>query len=311
MRAALLSTSLALPNRRSGKVRDLYDVRLPDGGAGVLIVATDRISAFDVVMANGVPGKGIVLTQMAKFWFDRLGGAVPHHVVSTDVDDVPGLTREERRTLAGRVMLCRRTQVIPIECIARGYLAGTGYKDYVATGEVCGQRLSAGLRNGDRLPQPIFTPAAKAASGHDQNISFDDGAAIVGVDLMSWLAETTLALYRDARDYAESRGILLADTKFEFGTSPTSSRPLLIDEIFTPDSSRFWPADVWRPGAEQASFDKQFVRDYLEQRVAAGEWDKTPPGPTLPPEIVQKTIDRYLEAYRRLTGAELSLDEPA
>ena len=308
MRAALLTTSLGLPNRRSGKVRDLYDVRLPDGGDGVLIVATDRISAFDVVMANGVPGKGIVLTQMAKFWFDRLGDTVPHHLVSTDVNDVPGLTNEERRALAGRVMMCRRTHVIPVECVARGFLAGTGYKDYAETGEVCGHRLPPGLRNGDRLPEPIFTPAAKAASGHDQNISFDDGAAIVGVDLMSWLAETTLALYRDARTYAQSRGILLADTKFEFGTQPQSSRPLLIDEIFTPDSSRYWPADAWRPGQEQPSFDKQFVRDYLETCVARGEWNKSAPGPMLPAPIVEKTIERYLEAYRRVTGATLALD---
>ena len=307
MRTALLTTSLGLPNRRSGKVRDLYDVRLVDGSPGVLIVATDRISAFDVVMANGVPGKGIVLTQMAKFWFDRLGKSVPHHLVSTEAEDVPGLTGDERRTLVRRVMLCRRTQVIPIECVARGYLAGSGYTDYLQTGEVCGQRLPSGLRNGDRLPSPIFTPAMKAETGHDQNISFDEGAAIVGVDLMSWLEETTLALYDDARVYAESRGIILADTKFEFGTSPTSSRPLLIDEIFTPDSSRFWPAEAWRPGEEQASFDKQFVRDYLEERVAKGEWNKAAPGPTLPPRIVEKTIDRYLEAYRRLTGEELAL----
>src|SRR5215471_17137630 len=180
MRGALLTTALGLPNRRTGKVRDLYDVRLADGSPGVLIVATDRISAFDVVMGNGVPGKGVVLTQMAKFWFDRLGDAVPHHLVSTDVTDVPGLTGDERGALAGRVMLCRRTQVIPIECVARGHLAGTAYKDYKETGAVCGHRLPPGLRNGDRLPEPIFTPAAKAASGHDQNISFDDGAAIVG-----------------------------------------------------------------------------------------------------------------------------------
>ena len=303
----LLTTTLGLPNRRAGKVRDLYDVRLIDGSPGVLIVATDRISSFDVVMANGVPGKGVVLTQMAKFWFERLGNTVPHHLVSTDVEDVSGLTADERRALRDRVMLCRRTQVIPIECVARGYLAGSGYKDYRESGEVCGQRLPHGLRNGDRLPSPIFTPAAKADTGHDRNISFDEGAAIVGVDLMSWLEETTLALYDDARAYAESRGIILADTKFEFGTSSTSSRPLLIDEIFTPDSSRFWPAEAWRPGEEQPSFDKQFVRDYLQERVERGEWNKAPPGPTLPPGIVEKTIERYLEAYRRLTGEELTL----
>jgi phosphoribosylaminoimidazole-succinocarboxamide synthase len=307
MRDALLTTSLRLPNRRSGKVRDLYDVTLPDGEPGVLIVATDRISAFDVVMANGIPGKGIVLTQLSKFWFDRVGGRVPHHLVSTDVAQVPGLSAGEREVLAGRIMLCRRTEVIPIECVARGYLAGSGYKDYQRTGEVCGQRLPQGLRNGDVLPEAIFTPATKVASGHDENIAFDDGAALLGVDLMQWLAETTLALYREAREYALSRGIILADTKFEFGRVRTSSRPLLIDEIFTPDSSRFWPADAWRPGGEQPSYDKQFVRDYLEKLVAAGDWDKSPPGPALPRDVVASTLERYLEAYRLITGRTLDL----
>jgi phosphoribosylaminoimidazole-succinocarboxamide synthase len=307
MAEALLSTSLALPNRRSGKVRDLYDVQLPDGEPGLLIVATDRLSAFDVVMANGIPGKGIVLTQLSKFWFDRLEGRVPHHLVSTDVEAVPGLTPAERDLLRGRVTLCRRTDVIPIECVARGYLAGSGYKDYQRTGEVCGHRLPAGLRNGDLLPEPIFTPATKADTGHDQNIAFDDGAALLGVDLMQWLAETTLALYREARDYARTCGLILADTKFEFGSIATSSRPLLIDEIFTPDSSRFWPADEWQPGGEQPSFDKQYVRNYLEGLVAAGQWNKTPPGPTLPAAVVEATLERYLEAYRRLTGRPLEL----
>jgi len=307
MAEALLTTSLPLPNRRSGKVRDLYDVTLPDGEPGLLIVATDRISAFDVVMTNGIPGKGIVLTQLSRFWFDRLEGRVPHHLVSTEVEDVPGLSASDRERLCGRIALCRSTEVIPIECVARGYLAGSGYKDYERTGEVCGHRLPPGLRNGDVLPDAIFTPAAKAATGHDTNITFDDGAVLRGVDLMQWLAETTLALYREARDYARARGIILADTKFEFGRVPTSARPLLIDEIFTPDSSRFWPADQWHPGGEQASYDKQFVRDYLEGLVRAGQWDKSPPGPTLPESVVAATLERYLEAYRRLTGSALDL----
>jgi phosphoribosylaminoimidazole-succinocarboxamide synthase len=304
---ALLRTEVALPNKRSGKVRDLYDVVLPDGEPGLLIVATDRISAFDVVLPNGIPGKGIVLTQLARFWFDRLGSRQPHHLVSTDVADVPGLSTAERRMLRGRIMLCRRTDVIPIECVARGYLAGSGYRDYLRTGEVCGHRLPRGLRNGDELAEPIFTPAIKAATGHDQNISFDDGADLIGVDLMQWLEETTLALYREARDYARSRGIILADTKFEFGRVATSARPLLIDEILTPDSSRFWPVDAWNPGGEQPSFDKQYVRDYLERLVAAGKWNKTPPGPRLPSAVVMSTRDRYREAFRRLTGRALRL----
>ncbi len=303
----LMETNLPLPNRRQGKVRDIYDTTLRNGDAGVLIVATDRISAFDVVMANGVPGKGIVLTQLAKFWFDRIGRSLPHHLISTDVADIDGVSDAQRRQLAGRVMLCRRTEVIPIECVARGYLAGSGYKDYAATGAVCGIALPAGLRNGDALPEPLFTPSTKAASGHDENISFDEGADLIGVDLMSWLEETTLALYADARAYAADRGIILADTKFEFGRTPASSRPLLIDEIFTPDSSRFWPADDWRPGAEQPSFDKQYVRNFLETLVADGRWDKSPPGPVLPNEVVANTLARYLEAFRRLTGRSLDL----
>lgn len=307
MNAALLSTDLPLPNRRQGKVRDLYDVELPGGGSGVLIVASDRISAFDVVMGNGVPGKGIILTQLAKFWFDRIGKSLPHHLVSTEAADVKGIDDTQRRAIAGRLMLCRRTDVIPIECVARGYLAGSGYKEYAATGSVCGIEMPTGLRNGDQLPSPLFTPSTKAASGHDENITFDDGADMVGVDLMAWLKETTLDLYADARAYAASRGIILADTKFEFGRSPTDTRPLLIDEIFTPDSSRFWPADDWRPGAEQPSFDKQYVRNYLETLVAQKQWNKAPPGPTLPDTVIENTLARYLEVYRRLTGDTLDL----
>ncbi|MFK7914622.1 MAG: phosphoribosylaminoimidazolesuccinocarboxamide synthase [Pseudomonadales bacterium] len=307
MREAVLTTDLDLPNRRAGKVRDLYDVTLATGEELLLIVATDRISAFDVVMANGLPGKGVVLTQMARFWFDYFSATVPHHLVSTDVADIPGLTPEQRQMLDGRIMLCRKTEVVPIECIARGYLTGSGWKDYQATGALCGIRLPAGLRNSDRLEPAIFTPSTKAAAGHDENISAAEGAALVGAQTMDWLQQATLDLYGRARDYAAERGILLADTKFEFGFLPGAATPILIDEIFTPDSSRFWPADDWQPGGEQPSFDKQFVRNYLEAVVAAGEWDKTAPGPTLPDGVIEQTLARYLEAYERLTGTTLSL----
>ena len=302
---ALLSTDLPLANKRSGKVRDLYDVTLTSGEEALLIVASDRISAFDVVMANGLPGKGIVLTQISKFWFDMFADRIPHHLISTDVEDVPGLDDSQKAVLKGRVMLCRKSQVVPIECIARGYITGSGWKDYQATGQVCGIELPAGLRNSDRLEEPLFTPSTKAESGHDENISFAEGAAIVGEALMGQLAETTLDLYRTARDYAGERGIILADTKFEFGQ--VDGELLLIDEIFTPDSSRFWPAEDWQPGREQASFDKQIVRNYLEEVVEAGNWDKTPPGPELPAEVVERSLARYLEAYELLTGSALDL----
>ncbi len=302
-----METRLGLPNRRSGKVRDIYDVPLPGGDEALLIVATDRISAFDVVMANGLPGKGVVLTQISKFWFDRFGGEVEHHLLSTEPADVPGLTAQERDLLQGRMMLCRKTEVVPIECIARGYITGSGWKDYQRTGAVCGIPLPEGLTNSDRLPEPLFTPSTKAETGHDENISFADGVELVGRETMEWLRDTTLRLYAEARDYALERGIILADTKFEFGRLPGKRTPILIDEIFTPDSSRFWPADQWRPGGEQPSFDKQIVRNYLETIVAAGQWDKTPPGPTLPDDVVSRTMARYLEAYERLTGKTLEL----
>jgi phosphoribosylaminoimidazole-succinocarboxamide synthase len=307
MAEALLETHLDLPNRRSGKVRDIYDVALPDGQEGLLILATDRVSAFDVVMANGLPGKGVVLTQISRFWFDHFGGDVAHHLISTDVADVPGLSDAERRQLDGRIMLCRKTEVVPIECIARGYITGSGWKDYQRSGAVCGIPLPDGLRNSDRLATPLFTPSTKADTGHDENISFEEGVELVGPELMGWLRDTTLDLYGKARDYALERGIILADTKFEFGQLPGQGTPLLIDEIFTPDSSRFWPAEQWEPGGEQPSFDKQIVRNYLETIVAAGKWDKTPPGPTLPDEVVEKTMARYLEAYELLTGKALTL----
>ena len=306
MKSALLETKLSLPNRRSGKVRDLYDVDLGSEEA-LLIVATDRISAFDVVMQNGFPGKGVVLTQISKFWFDYFGDRFAHHLISTDVDDVPGLNAEEKDALGGRIMLCRKTEVVPIECIARGYITGSGWKDYQASGEVCGITLPTGLRNSDKLDEPLFTPSTKADTGHDENISFEEATNLVGLDLTEWLKESTLSLYKEARDYALDRGIILADTKFEFGQLAGVEKPLLIDEIFTPDSSRFWPAADWEPGREQASFDKQIVRNYLETVVASGDWDKTPPGPELPDDVVEKGIARYLEAYELLTGSSLSI----
>ncbi len=307
MTQAVLSTDLPLANKRSGKVRDLYDVTLGSGEEALLIVASDRVSAFDVVMANGLPGKGIVLTQISKFWFEHFAGSVAHHLISTDAADIPGLTDAQRAQVDRRIMLCRKTEVVPIECIARGYITGSGWKDYQRTGEVCGIPLPEGLRNSDRLAAPLFTPSTKAETGHDENISFEEGVKIVGEKTMAWLRDATLDLYGRARDYALERGIILADTKFEFGMLPGADEPILIDEIFTPDSSRFWPADLWEPGKEQPSFDKQIVRNYLETVVAAGEWDKTPPGPTLPDEVVEKSVARYLEAYERLTGQKLAL----
>lgn len=307
MASALLGTDLNLLNKRTGKVRDLYDVTLASGEQALLIIATDRISAFDVVMQNGLPGKGIVLTQISKFWFEHFADTVPHHLISTDVADVPGLSDVQRESLAGRIMLCRKTEVVPIECIARGYITGSGWKDYQRSGEVCGITLPEGLKNSDRLAEPLFTPSTKAVDGHDENISFAQGAEEVGEELMHWLGDKTLALYSSARDYAASRGIILADTKFEFGQLNGTGEPILIDEIFTPDSSRFWPANDWQPGREQASFDKQIVRNYLETVVASGEWDKTSPGPALPDEVIERSIARYLEAYHLLTGEHLSL----
>ena len=304
---AVLSTDLNLPNKRSGKVRDLYDVELSSGSSALLIIATDRVSAFDVVMENGLPGKGIVLTQISNFWFEFFADKVPHHLISTDVRDVPGLSEQERQALKGRIMLCKKTEVVPIECIARGYITGSGWKDYQKTGRVCGIDLPQGLQNSDRLTDTLFTPSTKATDRHDENISFDQGADLVGQDMMEWLEKSTLSLYNEARDYAASRGIILADTKFEFGQVGSHGDPILIDEIFTPDSSRFWPAEEWQPGREQNSFDKQIVRNYLESVVADGKWDKTPPGPALPEDVVERSIARYLEAHKLLTGSDLSI----
>ena len=319
------AASLPLDNHRRGKVREVYDAQTRDGRPITLLVASDRLSAFDVVMPTPVPGKGRVLTELSAFWFSliecELGGGLSHHLLSTDAEQIAGLTGSQREAICGRVMLGRRCRVVPIECVARGYLAGSGWKEYRATGEVCGVPLPAGLREGDRLPEPIFTPATKAAEGHDQNISFDQACRAVGGPLMETLRRHTLAVYRLGHDHAEARGIILADTKLEFGRPldpsadggpagsggrselPPEADPILIDEVLTPDSSRFWPADTYAPGGPQPSFDKQFVRDYLQGLVDAGRWDKTPPGPELPEAVVGQTYDKYAEAQRRLTGA--------
>jgi phosphoribosylaminoimidazole-succinocarboxamide synthase len=292
----LLETALhELSLTRRGKVRDLYEC-----ADALIIVATDRISAFDYVLGSGIPDKGRVLTQLSAFWFDRTRHIVDNHVIETDVQRFPASARVDADVLAGRSMWVRKTQPLPIECVARGYLSGSGWKDYTATGAVCGISLPPGLVESDRLPQPIFTPATKAESGHDLNISEGDAATLVGKDLLNRLKALTLELYAFGASHAESRGIILADTKFEFGMTDRGEL-LLIDEVMTPDSSRYWPKDTYRPGGAQPSFDKQFVRDYLE----AIRWNKQPPVPSLPDEVVARTREKYLEAYRRLTGREL------
>jgi phosphoribosylaminoimidazole-succinocarboxamide synthase len=294
--APLLQTMLAArrPDRQ-GKVRDIFDF-----GDRLLIVATDRISAFDYVLGSGIPDKGKVLTQISAFWFDRLRSIVRNHVLATDPSEFPEPARAAADLLRGRSMLVTRTEPLPIECVARGYLSGSGWKDYVATGEVCGIRLRAGLRESDRLPEPIFTPATKAESGHDINISERDAADRIGTDLLGRVRDLTLRLYAAGSAHAESRGIIVADTKFEFGVLPGGD-VILIDEVLTPDSSRFWPQDGYKPGGPQPSFDKQYVRDYLEQI----RWNKQPPVPSLPAEVVVKTREKYVDAFRRLTGREL------
>lgn len=299
MTDALLETNLPLLNKRVGKVRDVYDVSLEDGSDGVLIVATDRVSVFDVVLANGIPGKGVLLTQISSFWFDYLGSRFDHHLISTNVGDVPGLSTQDRALLQGRIMLCRKTRVVPVECIVRGYLTGSGYKDYLRTGEVCGIRLPAGMTNSDRIAEPLFTPSTKAESGHDENVSAARAGELVGVALIQQLERLSLSIYQVGRDYAAARGIIIADTKMEFGID-SAGKVILIDEVLTPDSSRFWPADQWQPGREQDSFDKQIVRNYCETLVSAGQWNKEYPGPMLPDDIINKTLGRYEEALDRL-----------
>jgi len=275
-----------------GKVRDIYDI-----SDKLLIVATDRLSAFDVILPTPIPDKGRVLTQLSLFWFDLLRDVIPNHVLSAT--DFPAPFDNYRDDLAERSMLVRKTVPLPIECVVRGYVSGSGWKDYRASGQICGIALPSGLRESDRLPEPIFTPATKAATGHDENISFERAASLVGSERARQVRDVSLEIYRRAATYAEPRGILLADTKFEFGL--LNDELIWIDEALTPDSSRFWPAAQYKPGGPQPSFDKQFVRDYLESI----HWPKTPPGPELPPEVVAATRGKYREAYRILTGREL------
>jgi phosphoribosylaminoimidazole-succinocarboxamide synthase len=290
----------AVRRLRQGKVRDVYDV----DAHHLLIVATDRISAFDHVLGSAIPDKGKVLTQLSVFWFELFHDLMPHHLVTASVDDYPAVLRPYSDELRGRSMLVRRTDPLPVECVARGYLAGSGWKDYLATGEVCGVALPSGLRESERLPEPIFTPATKATSGHDENISEARAAALVGPEVLQAAKTATHALYRRGVEHAARRGIIVADTKFEFGLVETDGRRqlILIDEVLTPDSSRFWPADQYAPGGSQPSFDKQYVRDYLE---GIG-WNKQPPVPTLPDEVVARTRERYLEAFHRITGGTLA-----
>lgn len=311
MAEALLRTDLPLDGRRQGKVRDIYQCQTTSGEPALLIIASDRVSAFDVVMANGIPGKGAVLTQISTFWFEMIaehfGDKLEHHLISTDPADVAGLTKEQIGPLKGRVMVGRRCQVVPIECVVRGYLAGSGWKEYQQNQSVCGIKLPAGLKQCDRLPEPIFTPATKEDEGHDENISFQRACELEGEPLMTKLKALSIAIYNMAHAYAAKRGIILADTKFEFGVPLDGGDPILIDEALTPDSSRFWPADEYAPGRDQPSFDKQYVRNYLQVLVDEGRWDKQPPGPELPEEVVNNTLKKYLQAYKELTGGEPSV----
>jgi phosphoribosylaminoimidazole-succinocarboxamide synthase len=281
----------------SGKVRDVYNLNSDN----LLFVATDRISAFDYVLATGIPHKGRVLTQISLFWFDFLKDIVPNHFVTADVERYPAAIRRHAAELRGRSMMVMRAEMFPVECVARGYLSGSGWKEYKATGSVCGMKLPAGLKESDKLPEPIFTPATKATTGHDINISFEEMCTLVDPGLSRQLRDLTLRIYTKAADYARQRGIIIADTKFEFGQ--TAQGITLADEVLTPDSSRFWPARTYEPGKAQDSYDKQYVRDYLEEI----RWDKRPPAPALPQSVALRTSEKYLGAYRELTGRELEI----
>lgn len=295
MDVPLLSLDLpGIPKLKSGKVREVFDL-----GDRLLFVATDRISAFDCIMPNGIPRKGEVLTQISHFWFDFSESWLPNHRMARADEPLPPVLQPFADRLARRSMIVRKARPLAIECVVRGYLAGSGWKEYQRSRTVCGIPLPAGLQESSELPEPIFTPATKAESGHDENIAFEQAVAIVGRDLAEQARTLSLRLYREAREYARQRGILIADTKFEFGLF--EDRLILIDEALTPDSSRFWPADQYAPGRSQPSYDKQFVRDYLETL----DWDKTPPAPALPPEVVARTQAKYLEAFERLTGRTL------
>lgn len=280
---------------RRGKVRDVYDL-----GNELLIVSTDRISCFDVVLPSGIPYKGEVLTKISCFWFDFLKTILPNHLISTDIDTYPHPVRKYKKLLQGRSMLVVKTNPLPIECVVRGYLSGSGWKEYLKTKSVCGIILPAGLKESDKLPEALFTPSTKADVGHDLNISQEYVENLVGKDITDKIKKASIQIYTQASDYALTKGIIIADTKFEFGMH--NNKIILIDEVLTPDSSRFWPKDQYKAGSGQPSFDKQFVRDYLE----ALDWDKSSPGPALPVEIIEKTSHKYLEAYKRLTGKSIS-----
>ena len=295
--ATLLQTSLSdLTLARRGKVRDVYSV----DDDHLLIVATDRISAFDCILPTPIERKGEVLTALSEFWFEKLGHVVANHLVASKIDDMPEPLRRHAQTLARRSMLVKRAEVFPVECVVRGYLVGSGWKDYKRTGEVCGHKLPEGLVESAKLPEAIFTPSTKAEHGHDENITEDQVRDLIGDEKTTLLRETSLRLYTEAHNYARERNIIIADTKFEFGLDKNGEL-LLVDEVLTPDSSRFWPAESYEPGRSQPSFDKQFVRDYLETL----DWDKKPPAPAIPAEVASATTARYLEAYRLLTGKEL------
>jgi len=283
--------------KASGKVRDVYDI----DETQLLFVASDRISAFDYVLATGIPHKGRILNQISLFWFAFLADVVPSHLITADVDKYPANVRQYADQLRGRSMLVRRAEIFPVECIVRGYLSGSGWKEYKASGKVCGIDLPGGMKESEALPEPIFTPSTKATSGHDENITFDRMCKIVGVETASHLRDLTLRIYKKAAGYARQRGIIIADTKFEFGRTPQGIT--LADEVLTPDSSRFWPADKYEPGRAQDSYDKQYVRDYLEQI----HWNKQPPAPALPPDVARRTSEKYLEAYYQLTGRKLDV----
>jgi len=295
--ATLLQTSLSnLALLRRGKVRDVYSI----DDDRLLIVATDRISAFDCVLPTPIERKGEVLTALSQFWFEKLGHVVANHLLTSDVEQMPEVVRRHVQTLARRSMLVKRAEVFPVECVVRGYLVGSGWKDYLRTGEVCGHKLPTGLLESAELPEPLFTPSTKAEEGHDENISEAQVRDLIGAEATDMLRDASLRLYTEARSYARARGIIIADTKFEFGLDKNGSL-VLVDEVLTPDSSRFWPADDYQPGRSQPSFDKQFVRDYLETL----DWDKKPPAPAIPPDVAQATTARYVEAYRLLAGKEL------
>jgi len=296
--SVLLRTDFAdLALQVSGKVRDVYRV----GSDQLLFVASDRISAFDYILATGIPQKGRVLTQISLFWFEFLADIVPNHLITADVDKYPGEVRKYADQLRARSMLVRRAEMFPVECVVRGYISGSAWKEYKASGKVCGIALPTGLRESEAFPEPIFTPATKATSGHDENISFDQMCEIVGAETASHLRDLALRIYKKAADYARRHGIILADTKFEFGR--TQQGITLADEVLTPDSSRFWPADKYAPGRSQDSYDKQYVRDYLEEI----HWNKQPPAPALPLDVARRTSEKYLEAYFQLTGRKLDV----